>query len=90
MRCLDIINLGHGLSVDRDMELTVDDALDGVDRHVQVFVLALLPDEEIVGMNLPDITEKSTTETTHGHTDGDLVGAVWVERHRCAPSNSGK
>jgi hypothetical protein len=46
MSGLDVVDLGHGVSVDRDLELSVREAANRVDRHFEVGMLAVLTDQK--------------------------------------------
>jgi len=53
----DVVDLGHRVAIDRDLELTVREAEDGVDRHFEVGVFAFPSNQEIVRVDLPDMPE---------------------------------
>jgi hypothetical protein len=57
MSRLDVVDLGHGISVDRDLELPVREAANRVDRHFEIGVLAVLPDQKVVRVDLTNVSK---------------------------------
>jgi len=83
-----VVDLGHGLPVDRHPERAILDAEDRVARHFEIGVLALVADEEVVRIDLADVPEggepsKAVTGMPTGISlvvrgSSVMVGAPWV------------
>jgi hypothetical protein len=81
MNGFDVVDLGHGVLIDRDLELAVRETEDGVDLHFEVGVLAFPCNEQIVRVNLPDMAEQGVIEAHHRGSHGDVTGTVRIVAH---------
>jgi hypothetical protein len=78
---LDVVDLGHGISVDRDVKLPLREAEDRVDRHFEVGVLVLLSDQDVVRVDLPHIPEVRAVEADHRGSQRDVARTMWIVGH---------
>jgi hypothetical protein len=81
MSGLDVVDLGHGVSVDRDLEFTICLAANRVDRHFEVGMLAVLPDQEVVRVDLTDMSKQRAVEGSNWDSHRNVAGAVRIVSH---------
>src|SRR5687768_14763890 len=81
VRGLDVVDLGHGVSVDRDLELSVREAANRMDRHFEVGMLAVLHDQEVVWVDLTDMSKQRAVEGSNWGSHRNVAGTVRIVRH---------
>src|SRR5688500_8316045 len=81
MSSLDVVDLGHGVSVDRDLELTICHATNRMDRHFEVGMLTVLPDQEVVRVDLTDMSKQRAVEGSNRGSHRNVSGTVRIVSH---------